>query len=48
MKMLNTGNKLAFNKAVVTELRDSLLHQINGGSALNDVVMQLTILMINK
>jgi hypothetical protein len=46
MKKLKKGNELIFNKAVVAELRDSLLQQINGGSAFNEVVMQLTILLI--
>lgn len=33
MKKLNTNNKLAFNKAAVIELNDSLLVSVNGGIA---------------
>jgi hypothetical protein len=33
MKKQNTSNKLAFNKAVITELNDNLLQDINGGSS---------------
>lgn len=32
MKKQNTNNKLAFNKAAVTELNDGSLQNINGGS----------------
>ncbi|MWB96548.1 hypothetical protein GON26_19460 [Flavobacterium sp. GA093] len=31
MKKQNPGNKLAFNKAAVTELNDSQIQEINGG-----------------
>ncbi|MCL9807412.1 class I lanthipeptide [Flavobacterium amniphilum] len=46
MKKLEKSSQLTFNKAVVTELRDSLMQQINGGSAFNEVVIQLTALLI--
>ncbi|WP_395056134.1 class I lanthipeptide [Flavobacterium sp.] len=32
MKKQNTINKLAFNKAAVTELNDQKLTEVNGGS----------------
>lgn len=34
MKNQNTKNRLAFNKAVVTELNDNFLTSINGGSTI--------------
>lgn len=33
MKKLNVNNKLAFNKAAVTELNEISLQQINGGNS---------------
>lgn len=33
MKKQNANNKLAFNKAAVTELNDSFLNSVNGGAA---------------
>ena len=33
MKKQNGMNKLAFNKAAVTELNDSLLQDVNGGTS---------------
>lgn len=45
---MNTASKLIFKKTVVTDLKDSLMQQINSGSALNDVTIQLTILLINS
>jgi lactobin A/cerein 7B family class IIb bacteriocin len=32
MKKQNVNNKLAFNKAVVAELNDSQLYDVNGGA----------------
>lgn len=54
MKKLNVNNKLAFNKAAVTELNEISLQQINGGSTIvggetcsgcicNPVTIKLTI-----
>ena len=34
MKKQNVNNKLAFNKAAVTELNDMALRTINGGAAI--------------
>ena len=33
MKKQNVNNKLAFNKAAVTELNETLLMEVNGGAA---------------
>jgi len=33
MKSQNKNNKLAFNKAAVTELNDNQLQDVNGGSS---------------
>jgi hypothetical protein len=33
MKTKNVNNKLAFNKAAVTELNDAQLQDVNGGSS---------------
>jgi hypothetical protein len=32
MKKQNTNNKLAFNKAAVTELNENQMHTVNGGT----------------
>lgn len=37
MKKLNTSNKLAFNKAVVTELNEDSLKGVNGGAPINTI-----------
>jgi hypothetical protein len=37
MKKLNTSNKLAFNKAVVTELNEDSLKEVNGGAPINTI-----------
>ncbi len=58
MKKQNVNQKLAFNKAAVTELNENSLQQINGGSstgcvcdavadAIKDVVTQMTKPIIN-
>lgn len=35
MKKSNATNKLAFNKADVTELNDTFLREINGGTSID-------------
>jgi hypothetical protein len=38
MKKQNVNNKLAFNKAAVTELNENVLAEINGGASINDII----------
>ncbi|MCL9807410.1 class I lanthipeptide [Flavobacterium amniphilum] len=38
MKKQNVNNKLAFNKAAVTELNENVLAEINGGASINDLI----------
>jgi hypothetical protein len=45
MKKQNANNKLAFNKAAVTELNDNQLKYIDGGS---DTIRQILISFIVK
>lgn len=40
MKKQNPTNKLAFNKAAVTELNENQLHEVNGGASVTTIVYQ--------
>lgn len=39
MKKQNSNNKLIFNKTVVTELNDTQLQDVNGGSILSSILV---------
>jgi bacteriocin-like protein len=43
MKKQNVNNKLAFNKAAVTELNDNKLTQVNGGTLISPSYVVLAI-----
>ncbi|MFC4816607.1 MULTISPECIES: class I lanthipeptide [unclassified Flavobacterium] len=38
MKTQKINNKLAFNKAAVTELNENTLAEINGGASIDDLI----------
>ena len=38
MKKQNLENRLAFNKAAVTELNENVLNGINGGASIDDII----------
>lgn len=38
MKKENANNRLAFNKAAVTELNENSLAEINGGASIDDII----------
>jgi hypothetical protein len=51
MKKQNVINKLTFNKAAVTELNTTQLHQINGGSSsgcLCDAIVDVITEVVDK